>query len=160
MALRTRRASWIVLGLFLVAATSAGLGAVFAQPGDGASSSALDSRFIALDGNKLVNMDNVAYVSDGGELFDIYFACSAARTPDPLRLTNAKDISRAKAIFNDKSLTKGRFEKHGAFWISLNHIAYIETKGNSVVINFNARVFDSYASLTLTGADAERFRKR
>ncbi|MHC5537306.1 hypothetical protein ACYOEI_03610 [Singulisphaera rosea] len=160
MALRTRRASWIVLGLFLVAATFAGLEAGFAQSGGGASKSTLDANFVSLDSNKIVNINNIAYVSDGGELFDIYFACSAARAPDPLRLTGSKDVAQARSLFNDKGRTGGRFERHGMYWISVDHIAFIETKVDSVVINFNARVFDSYASLTLTGADAERFRKR
>ena len=102
MKLRTRKASWFVSGLLLLAVVSAGLEVVVAQPESETSRPAFDSSeatFELLGENKVVNINNIAYTSDGDGVFDIYFACSSSRGEDPLRLTDAKDIMHAKIIF-------------------------------------------------------------
>ncbi len=93
-------------------------------------------------------------------MFDIYFACSSTRGEDPLRLTDTKDIRQAKLYFNDEKRYGKRFVKINKYCISMRNIAYIESKNNSVVVNFNARIADSFVRLTLSGADAESFRKK
>ena len=43
---------------------------------------------------------------------------------------------------------------------NVRNIAYIESNEDSVVVNFNARISDAFVQLTLSGADAESFRKK
>jgi hypothetical protein len=163
MTLRTRRASWFVSGLFLVTMVLAGLELVVAQPQSGASRPAFDASevtFVLLGEHKFVNINNIAYTSDEGRVFDIYFACSSARSPDPLRLTDAKDIMYAKSYFNDEKRYGRQFEKYNKYCINAKHIGYVESKDNSVIVYFNARIGDAFVQLTLFGADAERFRKK
>jgi hypothetical protein len=92
-------------------------------------------------------------------VFDIYFACSSARGEDPLRLTDERDITKAKSYFNDEKRFGKHFVKISKYCINLRNIAYIESNDASVVVNFNARIADAFVRLTLSGADAERFRK-
>jgi hypothetical protein len=110
--------------------------------------------------NKIVNINNIAYASDGDGVFDIYFACSSSRGEDPLRLTDAKDIIDAKSYFNDEKRYAKHFVKLNKYCISIRNIAYIESKDDSVIVRFNARISDSFVQLTLVGADAESFRKK
>ena len=102
MKLRTRKASWFVSGLLLVRRGVGRFGVVVAQPKSETSRPAFDTSeatFELLGENKIVNINNIAYTSDEDRLFDIYFACSSTRGEDPLRLTDAKDITDAKIIF-------------------------------------------------------------
>jgi hypothetical protein len=163
MTLRTRRTSWFVAGLLLVVVVSAGFELVVAQPQNEASRPAFDpseATFVLLGDHKIVNVQNIAYASDEGGIFDIYFACSSTRGTDPLRLTDARDTMRTKSYFNDEKRYGRHLEKYNKYFINTRHIAYIEQKGDSVIINFNARTFDAFAQLTLSGADAESFRKK
>ena len=93
-------------------------------------------------------------------MFDVYFACSSARAPDPLRFTDAKDIQNARSYFNDEKRYGKHFVKVGQYCISTRSIAYIESREGATVVNFNARIVDSFVNLTLLGADAETFRKK
>jgi hypothetical protein len=163
MNLRTRKASWFVSGLLLLAVVSAGLEVVVAQPKNETPRPVFgtsEATFELLGENKVVNINNIAYTSDGDGVFDIYFACSSTRGEDPLRLTDAKDIMRAKSYFNDEKRCGRHFEKHNKHCINVKHIAYIESKDDSIIIKFNARISDSFVTLTLSGADAESFRKK
>ena len=163
MKLRTRKASWFVSGLLLVTVVSAGLELVVAQPKSETSGPAFgtsEAAFELLGEHKFVNINNIAYTSDGDGVFDIYFACSSTRGEDPLRLTDAKDIRQAKSYFNDEKRYGKHFVKINKYCISVRNIAYIESKDDSVVVNFNARIADAFVSLTLFGADAESFRKK
>ena len=162
MTLRTRKASWFVSGLLLVTFTLAGFDLVLAQPRDETPRPAFDGEatFEMLGENKLVNIDSVAYASDDGGKFDIYFACSSVRGTDPLRLIDEKDIMRAKSYFSEEKRYGKRFLKISRYYIRVRNIAYIEFGEGSVVIRFNARVYDSFAKLTLSGADAEDFRTK
>jgi hypothetical protein len=157
-----RTTSRLVSGVLLVAAVSAGLELAGAQPRVEAPRPALDAgeaTFESLAEGVFVNINNIAYVSDGNGPFDIYFACSSTRGEDPLRLTDAKDVKKAQSYFNDEKRYGKRFVKINAYCINPRHIAYVESRGDSVVVNFNARIADAFVKLTLSGADAESFRK-
>jgi hypothetical protein len=163
MKLRTRKASWFVSGLLLVTVVSAGLELVVAQPNSETSRPAFDTSeatFELLGENKFVNINNITYTSDDDGVFNIYFACSSARGEDPLRLTDTKDIKRAKSYFNDEKRYGKRFLKINKYCIGVRNIAYIESNDGSVIVNFNARISDSFVMLTLSGADAESLRKK
>ncbi len=163
MKLRTRKASWFVSGLLLLIVVSAGLELVVAQPKTETRRPAFDTNeatFELLGEHKIVNINNIAYTSDESRIFDIYFACSSTRGEDPLRLTDAKDIAKAKSYFNDEKRYGKHFVKINKYCINVRNIAYIESNDNSVVINFNARIADAFVHLTLFGADAESFKKR
>jgi hypothetical protein len=163
MKLRTRKASWVVSGLLLFAVVSAGLEVVVAQPKSETRRRVLDTSeptFEWLGENKVVNTGNITYTSDGDGVFDIYFACSSSRGEDPLRLTDTKDIMHAKSYFNDEKRFGKHFVKLNKYCIGLRNIAYIESKDDSVIVRFNARISDAFVNLTLTGADAESFRKK
>lgn len=161
--LRTRKPSWFVSGLSLVIVASAGLGVVAAQPKGETPRPAFDASgatFEWLGENKFVNINNITYTDDEDGVFDIYFACSSMRGPDPLRLTDPKDIRQAKAYFDDEKRYGRHFLKINKYDINVRNIAYMEFKDNSVIVNFNARWMDSFTHLTLSGADAEDFRKK
>jgi hypothetical protein len=163
MKLRTRKASWFVSGLLLVTVVSAGLELVVAQPKSETSRPAFDTSeatFELLGEHKFVNINTITYTSDENKVFDIYFACSSTRGEDPLRLTDTKDIRYAKSYFNDEKRYGKHFLKINKYCISVRNIAYIESKDDSVVVNFNARINDSFVYLKLSGADAESFRKK
>ncbi len=163
MNLRTRKASWFVSGLLLFAVVSAGFEVVVAQPKSETSSPALDTSeatFELVGENKIVNINNIAYTSDEDRLFDIYFACSSSRGEDPLRLTDAKDVMHAKSYFNDEKRYVKHFVKLNKYCINVRNIAYIESKGDSVIVRFNARISDAFVKVTLFGVDAEMFRKK
>jgi hypothetical protein len=163
MKLRTRKASWFVSGLLLLAAVSAGLGVVMAQPKSETSRPVFDASeaaFESLGENKFVNINSIAYTSDRGGAFDIYFACSSSRGEDPLRLTDARDMTNARSYFDDEKQYGKHFVKLNKYFINVRNIAYIESKDDSVIVNFNARISDAFVTLTLFGADAESFRKK
>jgi hypothetical protein len=163
MKLRTQMASWFVSGLFLVTVVSAGLRLVAAQPKSETSSPAFvtsEATFALLGESRFVNINNIAYTSDDDGVFNIYFACSSTRGEDPLRLTDTKDIRQAKSYFNDEKRYGKHFLKMNKYCICVRNIAYIESKNDSVVVNFNARIADAFVRLTLSGADAESFRKK
>jgi hypothetical protein len=163
MKLRTRKATWFVSGLFLVTVVSAGFEAVVAQPRSETSRPAFDTSgatFELLGERKFVNINNIAYTSDEDRVFDIYFACSSTRGEDPLRLTDTKDMIDARSYFNDNKRYGKHFLKINKYCISVRNIAYIESKDDSVVVNFNARISDAFVHLTLFGADADSFRKK
>jgi len=159
---RVRNVSWFVSGLLLVTVLT-GLELVMAQPKSEPSRPAFDTSeatFELLGEHKLVNINNIAYTSDGGEFFDIYFACSSTRGEDPLRLTDTKDITKARSYFNDEKRFGKHFVKTSKYCINVRSIAYIESNNDSVVVNFNTRIADAFVQLTLIGADAESFRKK
>ena len=161
MTLQTRKASWFVSGLLLLAAVSAGLGVVVAQPKSETPRPASDTSeatFESLGENEIVNINNITYTRDGNGVFDIYFACSSTRGEDPLRLTDTKDIAKAKSYFNDEKRYGKHFVKINNLFVNVRNIACIESNGDSVVVNFNARIADAFVHLTLSGADAEGFR--
>jgi hypothetical protein len=163
MKLQTRKASRFVSGLLLLAVVSAGLEVVVAQPKGEPSRPAFDpgqATFERLGENKVININNIAYTSDGDGLFDIYFACSSTRGEDPLRLTDAKDIAQARSYFNDEKRYAKHFVKLKKYCIGVRNIAYIESKDDSLTVRFNARISDSFAKVTLSGADAEIFGKK
>jgi hypothetical protein len=163
MKLRTRKASWVVSGLLLVTVVSAGLKLIAAQPKGETSSPAFDTTegtFEWLGDAQFVNINNIAYTSDDDGVFNIYFACSSTRGEDPLRLTGTRDIRKAKLYFDDEKRYGKRFVKSNKYRISVRNIAYIESKNNSVTVTFNARIADAFVTLTLSGADAESFRKK
>jgi hypothetical protein len=163
MKLHPRKASWFVSGFLLVTVASAGFALVVAQPENETSKAAFDSiaaTFELLGDNKTVNVNNITYSSDEGRVFDIHFACSSTRGSDPLRLTETKDITKAKSYFNDEKRFGKHFLKINKYCINVQNIAYIESSVDSVVVNFNARISDAFVQLTLTGADAESFRKK
>jgi hypothetical protein len=163
MKLQTRKASWFVSGLLLFAMVSAGLEMVVAQSKSETSRPVFDTSeatFESLGENKMININNIAYTSDDGGLFDIYFACSSSRGEDPLRLTDAKEIVHARSYFNDEKRYAKHFVRLNKYCISVRNIAYIESKDDSVLVIFNARISDAFVKLTLFGADAESFRKK
>lgn len=164
MRLRTREASWFVSGLVLVTVVlSAGLGVVVAQPRSETPRAALDTSeatFEVLGEHLLVNTNNVAFTSQEDGFFDIFFSCSSTRGTDPLRLRDAKDISRAKAYFNDEKRHGRHFVKINKYCINVRNIGFIQFRDDVVVINFNARVMDAFLQVALSGADAENFRKK
>ncbi len=163
MKLQTRKASWFVSGLLLLAVVSAGLEVVVAQPKSETSRPVFETSrvtFESLGESKIVNIDNIAYTSDGDGVFDIFFACSSTRGEDPLRLTDLKDITSARSYFGDEKRHAKHFLKFNKYCISVRNIAYIESKDDSLIIRFNARIADSFVKVTLTGADAENFRKK
>ena len=163
MKARTRKASWFVSGLLLFAVVSAGLQVVVAQPKSETSRPLFDTNeatFELLGENKFVNITNIAYTSDDGKRFDIYFTCSSSMGEDPLRLIDRKDITYARSYFNDEKRYGKHFIKLNKYCISVRNIAYIESKDNSVLVSFNARISDSFVSVHLFGADAESFRKK
>ena len=163
MKVQTRKASWFVLGLLLFAVLSAGLQVVMAQPKSETSKPAFDASeaaFESLGENKVVNIKNIAYTSDGDGFFDIFFSCSSTRGEDPLRLTDAKDIMHAKSYFNDEKRYLKHFVKLNRQWINVRNIAYIESTNDSVIVRFNARISDSFVNLKLSGADAESFKDK
>jgi hypothetical protein len=160
---RLRTASWFVSGLLLITMLSAGFELVVAQPKSEPSRPAFDTSeatFEPLGVNKLVNINTITYTSDQEGVFDIYFACSSERGEDPLRLTDPRDITKAKSYFNDENRYGKHFVKINKHCISMRNIAYIESNANSIVINFNARIAEAFVQLTLSGADADSFRKR
>lgn len=110
--------------------------------------------------DKFVNINNIAYTSDGDGVFDIFFACSSARGEDALRFRDAKDIINARSYFEDEKRYARHFVKLNKYCISLKNIAYIESKDDSVIVFFNARISDAFVELRLFGADAEGFRKK
>jgi hypothetical protein len=151
-----------VSGLLLVAVVSAGFGLVVAQTKSETSTPAFDTSaaiFELLGEHNLVNINTITYTSDEGGLFDIHFACSSARGEDPLRLTDTKDITKAKSYFNDEKRCGKHFVKINKYCINVRNIAYIESGDDSVVVVFNARIADAFVKLTLLGADAESWRK-
>ena len=77
-----------------------------------------------------------------------------------MRLTDTKDITNAKSYFNDEKRYGKHFVKINKYCINVRNIAYIESKDDSVIVNFNARISDAFVKLTLFGADAESFRKK
>ncbi len=163
MKLHVRKASWFVSGLVLVTVMSAGLALVEAQPKSTISRPALEAGeavFESLGEHKSVNINTIAYTSDEGGVFDVYFACSSTRGEDPLRLTDARDITKARSYFKDEKRYGKHFVKINRYCINVRHIAYIESKGDSVVVNFNARIADAFVHLTFSGGDAESFRKK
>ena len=154
MKLRPRKASWFVSGLLLVTVVSTGLKLVVAQPKSETKSPAFDTTqatFELLGEHKIVNINNITYASDEGGVFDIYFACSSERGGDPLRLTDTKDIIKAKSYFNDEKRYGKHFVKVNKYFINVRNIAYIESNDDSVVVNFNARISDAFVQLTLIG---------
>ena len=162
MKLRLREASWFGSGLLLVALVSTGLQLVGAQPKTESSRPAFDTSettFELLGEHKLVNISTITYTSDDGGVFDIHFACSSARGEDPLRFTDTKDITKARSYFNNEKRYGKHFRKIAKHCINVRHLAYIDFNDDSVVLNFNARIADAFVRLTLTGADAEGFRK-
>lgn len=163
MGLRTRKAFWFASGMLLVVAASARLELVAAQRGSEAQTSALETggaTFESLGENLSVNLNNIAYTEHGEGFFDIYFACSSSRGSDPLRLVDAKDIKNAELYFNDEKRFGRHFVKAGKYRVNARNIAYIESRGDSAILFFNARILDSFARLTLAGADAEAFRRK
>lgn len=163
MASRARRASWLLSGLVLVILMLFGLELVVAQPQDGDPGLAYDAdgvEFTSLGDRLAVNTDNIAYTSDEGGVFDIYFACSSARGADPLRLSRPDDKEFARACFNGKNQFRYSFKKFGGYCVNMKHVAYVEFVGDSVVLNFSARVMDDFVQLKLSGADADEFKKR
>ena len=158
-----RKASWFVSGLLLVTVVSPGSELVVAQPESETRRRAFDTSeatFESLGEHALVNINNITYTSDEGRLFDIFFACSSVRGEDPLRLTDAKDITKAQSYFNDEKRSGKHFLKINKYSINVRNIAYIESNDDSVVVNFNARIADAFVQLKLLGADAESFRKK
>lgn len=163
MKAQTRKASWFVSGLLLFAAVSTGFGVVGAQPKGEASRPAFDTReatFELLGENKFVNINKIAYTSEENRFFDIYFTCSSSMGEDPLRLTDPKDIARAKSYFNDEKRCGRHFLRLNKYCISSRNIAYIESAGDSVIVRFNARISDSFVKVTLFGNEAETFMKK
>ena len=163
MKLLPRKASWFVSGLLLATVVSAGFKLVVAQPKSETSRPAFDTSkatFEMLGEHKSVNINHITYTSDEGGVFDIYFACSSTRGEDPLRLTDSKDITKAKSYFNDEQRHGKHFVKINKYCINVRNIAYIDSNDDSVVVNFNARIADAFVQLTLSGADAESFRKQ
>jgi hypothetical protein len=163
MKLRTRKLSWFVSGLLLFAVVSAGLELVVAQPKSETSGPVFDTSeatFELLGENKFVNINTIAYTSDGDGAFDIYFACSSSRGEDPLRFTDTKDTTKARSYFNDEKRYGKHFVRINKYCINVRNIAYIESNDDSVVVNFNARISDAFVQLKLFGADAESFRKK
>ena len=162
MNLRTQKASWFVSGLLLFTLVSAGLQLVMAQPESDTGRPTFDpseATFELLGEHTSVNINNVAYTSDERGLFDIYFACSSTRGEDPLRLTDTKDITKARSYFNDEKRYGKHFLRINKYRINVRNIAFIESDDDSVVVNFNARIADAFVQLRLSGADAESFRK-
>ena len=158
-----RKASWFVSGLLFVTVMSAGLQLVVAQPKSQSSRPAFntsEATFESMGEHKSVNVGHIAYTSDEAGVFDIYFACSSTRGEDPLRLTDAKDITKAHSYFNNEKRYGKHFVKINRYCINMQNIAYIESNVDSVVINFNARISDAFVHVTLFGADAESFRKK
>jgi hypothetical protein len=142
---------------------TAGVGLVVAQSKSETSRSAFDPSeptFELLGENKLVNINKITYTSDDGALFDIHFACSSSRGEDPLRLTDSKDITKAKSYFNDEKRFGKHFVKINKHCINLRNIAYLLSEDDSVVIYFNARISDAFVQLTLVGADAASFKQK
>ena len=159
MKLRPRTVSWFVSGLLLVTVVSAGLEMVVAQTKSPANDTS-EATFELLSEHRLVNLSTITYTSDDGGLFDIHFACSSARGEDPLRLTDTKDITKAKSYFNDEKRSGKHFVKISKYCINVRNIAYIESNNDRVVVNFNARISDAFVQLKLFGADAESFRQK
>ena len=163
MKLCRRKAFWFVSGLLLVTVVSAGLHSVVAQPKSetrGPAFDASEATFELLGEHKFVNINTVTYAGDEGGVFDIHFACSSTRGEDPLRLTDTKDITKAKSYFNDEKRYGKHFVKTSRYFINVRNIAYIESNSDSIVVNFNARISDAFVQLKLTGADAGLIRKR
>ncbi len=163
MKLRTQMASWFVSGLLLVTVVSAGLKLVAAQPKSETAKPAFDTSeatFELLGESQFVNINNIAYTSDDDGVFNIYFACSSTRGEDPLRLIDTKDIRQAKSYFSDEKRYQKHFLKINKYCICMRNIAYIESKEDAVVVNFNARIADAFVMLKLSRADAESFRKK
>jgi hypothetical protein len=160
---RPRNAFWFVSCLLLVPVVPAGFQLVRAQSKSEISSPAADTSeatFESLGDHTIVNVNHITYTSDGGRVFDIHFACSSARGEDPLRLTDTKDIARARSYFNNEKRYGKRFVRISSYCINAQNIAYITLINKSLVINFNSRIADAFVQLTLSGADAESFRKK
>ena len=77
-----------------------------------------------------------------------------------MRLTDAKDIAKAKSYFNDEKRYGKHFVKINTHCINVRNIAYIESNDDSVVVNFNARIADAFVQLRLLGRDAASFRNK
>jgi hypothetical protein len=163
MNLRPRKASWLVSGLLVFTVVSAGIELVVAQPEGTTPRPAVDTNkttFELLGEHTFVNVDNITYTSDEGGVFDIHFSCSSARGEGPLRLTDAKDIAKARSYFNDAKRYGEHFVRTAGYCINVRTIAYIDSRDDSVVIYFNSRIADSFVRLQLLGADAQSFRKQ
>jgi hypothetical protein len=79
---QTRNTFWLVSGLLLITVVLAGVELVVAQPTSETSRPALDTSeatFELLGEHKFVNIDNIAYTSDEGRIFNIYLTCSSVR---------------------------------------------------------------------------------
>ena len=142
---------------------AAGSGLVVAQPKGETSRPAgetSEGNFELLGEHIRVNLNNVIFTRDEGGFFDIFFACSSTRGEDPLRLTDAADITKARSYFNDEKRYGKHFVRINKHCIKVRNIAFIEFNDDSVVVNFNARISDAFVQLKLTGADAESFRKK
>lgn len=162
MNFRVRKASWCVSGLLVITVVSASLQLVVAQPKNDVSRPAFDTSRATFEGlgeHKFINVNNIAYTSDAGGLFDIYFACSSARAEDPLRLTDTKDITKARLYFSDEKRYGKHFFKINKYCINVQNIAFIDANKDSIVVSFNARIADAFVQLLLSGADAESFKK-
>lgn len=163
MKLHPPKASWFVSSLLVVILASACLDLVLAQPKNENPIQALETNeatFEFLGEHKLVNIRNIAYTSDHDGVFDIFFACSSARGDDPLRLRDTKDITKARLYFNDQKRSAKHFVRINNYCISLRNVACIESRDDSILVIFNARVADAFVQLSLTGADAENFRQK
>ena len=155
-------AFWLVSGLLIVTVMAAGRGLAVAQPRSETKRPAIETgeaTFELLGEHTFVNINKIAYTSDEEGMFDVFFACSSTRGEDPLRLTDARDITKAQSYFNDEKRYGKRFVKINKHCINMRSIAYIESYDDSIVINFNARIADAFVMLRLSGADAESFRK-
>ena len=109
--------------------SSAGLQLVVAQPKSEASRPAFDTNeatFESVTEHHIVNINKITYANDAGDVFDIHFACSSARGEDPLRLTDPKDITKAKSFFNDEKRFPKHFIKINKYCINVQNIAYID----------------------------------
>ncbi len=142
---------------------TAGSGLVVAQPRSETARPAgetSEGNFELLGEHIRVNLNNVIFTRDEGGVFDIFFACSSTRGEDPLRLTEATDITKARSYFNDEKRYGKHFLRINRYCIKVRNIAFIESSDDSVILNFNARISDAFVQLKLTGADAEGFRKK
>lgn len=163
MTLQMRKPSWFVAGLVFVVVATAGVELCVAQPRTDTPRTVPESKeatFELLSDDALVNIHNIAYTSDEDGKFDIFFACSSVRNPAPLRLVEENDIKRAKAYFGDEKRYGKHFIALNQYRVSVRNIAFIETKKDSLTVNFNIRQGDWFAYLTFSGEDAEAFRQK
>lgn len=102
MKLHRGKAFWLVSGLLLVIVVSSGLELAVAQPkGEtkGPASDAREATFQLLGERTLVNTNHIAYTSDEGPVFDIYFACSSARGRGSAKVERYKRYNKGEIIF-------------------------------------------------------------